>query len=164
MIRLTSPIAQPAPDDPAGDAALYERDFYAWTQAQAALLKSGNPAAADLEHLAEEIADMGREQRHAVSSQLRLLLTHLLKLRYSPATDPRSGWTAEIRNARAEIVDRLADSSSLRPQLPRLLDRSWPRARLMAAEQMERYGERSPIPRQCPFTLEQILDEDYWPG
>ena len=163
MTRIARSMQQPVTGTPPGDTSLYERDFHAWTQAQAALLKAGNPDRADLDHLAEEIEDMGREQRHAVGSHIRLLLIHLLKLRHSPAIDPRPGWRAEIRNARAEIADRLADSPSLRPYLPQLFDRAWPRARSIAADQMEAYGERPTIPRQCPFTLEQVLDERYWP-
>ena len=163
MTLLTRSMPQPAADEPSGGMSLYERDFHAWTQAQAALLKAGTADRADLDHLAEEIEDMGREQRHAVGSQNRLVLIYLLKLRYSPAIDPRPGWRAEIRNSRAEIADRLADSPSLRPYLPRLFDRAWARARSIAADQMEAYGERTTIPRQCPFTLEQVLDESCWP-
>lgn len=163
MAPLTRSMPQPAADKPSGDTPLYERDFHAWTRAQAALLKAGTAERADLDHLAEEIEDMGREQRHAVGSQLRLALIHLLKLRHSPAADPRPGWRAEVRNARAEIADRLADSPSLRPYLPRLFERAWSRARSIAADQMEAYGERTTIPQQCPFTLEQVLDESYWP-
>lgn len=36
-------------------------------------------------HLAEEIADMGKEQAHALRSALAQALAHLTKLKYSPA-------------------------------------------------------------------------------
>jgi Domain of unknown function DUF29 len=41
---------------------LYDEDFYAWTQQQAALLRRLPPAGneLDLEHIAEEIEDLGR--------------------------------------------------------------------------------------------------------
>jgi hypothetical protein len=46
---------------------LYEEDFYAWTQAQARELRrfaeSRPNVALDLPHLAEEIRDLGKEQR-----------------------------------------------------------------------------------------------------
>ena len=163
MTPLTRSMPQPAAAEPSGDTSFYERDFHAWTQAQAALLKAGTPDRGDLDHLAEEIEDMGREQRHAAGSRIRLVLIHLLKLRHSPATEPRPGWRAEIRNARAEIADRLVDSPSLRPYPPRLFDRAWSRARSIAADRMEAYGVQTTIPRQCPFTLEQALDESCWP-
>ena len=164
MSRRTQSMTRPITGERSEDASLYERDFYAWTQAQATLLEAGRLGSLDLEHLAEEIEDMGSEQRHAVSSQLRHLLTHLLKLRYSPARYPRRGWIVETQNARDEIAARLATSPSLRTQLPRLLDEEWPRARRAAVLQMDVYGEQADIPRECPFTLEQALDDDYRPG
>jgi hypothetical protein len=59
---------------------LYDQDFYAWTQAQAALLRKGAVQDLDLEHLLEEIEDMGHSQRDALASHLLVLLTHLLNL------------------------------------------------------------------------------------
>ena len=69
-------MSRPIAGERSEDTSLYERDFYAWTQAQAALLEAGHLGSLDLEHLAEEIEDMGSEQRHAVSSRLRHLLAH----------------------------------------------------------------------------------------
>ena len=156
-------MAEIVVDQRAESASLYERDFYAWSQRQAAMLRAGHLTGVDLEHLAEEIEDMGREQRRAVRSQLRHLLVHLLKLRFSPATDPRAGWIDEIHHARAEVEDRLADSPSLASHLAGLFVEAWPRARRRAISQMEAHGELPPVPEDCPFTLEQALDDDYWP-
>lgn len=156
-------MAEIAIDRRTRSASLYERDFYAWTRRQAAMLRSGDLAGVDVEHLAEEIEDMGREQRRAVRSQLRHLLVHLLKLRYSPASDPQSGWIDEVHHARAEIEDRLADSPSLAPHLAGLFLEVWPRARRRAISRMEAHDELPRVPPECPFTLEQALDDDYWP-
>jgi len=41
---------------------LYNQDFYAWTQRNADLLRQGRATEIDLEHLAEEIEEMGKEQ------------------------------------------------------------------------------------------------------
>ena len=38
---------------------LYEQDLYAWSRAQADLLRAGRFAELDLEHLIEEIEDVG---------------------------------------------------------------------------------------------------------
>lgn len=156
-------MAEIAIDRRTESASLYERDFYAWTRRQAAMLRAGNLTGVDVEHLAEEMEDMGREQRRAVRSHLRHLLVHLLKLRCSPATDPRSGWIDEIHHARAEIEDRLTDSPSLAPHLASLFVEAWPRARRRAISQMEVHDESPSVPPDCPFTLEQALDDDYWP-
>ncbi len=142
---------------------LYDQDFYAWTQRNANLLRQGRVDETDLEHLAEEIEEMGKEQRHALRSQLRHLLVHLLKLQFSTATLPRPGWIEEIQNARAEISDRLADNPSLRPQMPSIFVEIWPRASRQATESLRAYGEQPVIPQTNPFTLEQVLDDDFRP-
>ncbi|MFS8831689.1 DUF29 domain-containing protein, partial [Synechococcus sp. R8-2] len=41
---------------------LYEYDFYAWTQKQAALLKSGQWDQLDIANLVEEIEALGRQE------------------------------------------------------------------------------------------------------
>jgi len=143
---------------------LYDEDFYAWTLRNAELLRQGRVGEADLEHLAEEVEDMGREQRHALRSQLRQLVVHLLKLDCSPAKEPRRGWFEEVQNARAEIADRVSDNPSLRPQLPALFAQVWPRARRQAIEALSAFGEKGRFPADCPYTLDQALDEAFFPG
>ncbi|MBF0393862.1 MAG: DUF29 domain-containing protein, partial [Alphaproteobacteria bacterium] len=64
---------------------LYERDFFAWANEQAALLRAGNLSVADIEHIAEEIESMGRTERREMVSRLTVLLLHLLKWRYQPS-------------------------------------------------------------------------------
>ena len=91
----------------AGAAKLYDEDFYLWTRDQAAALRRlaaerwNGPL--DLEHLAEEVEDLGKSQRHAVESLLERVLEHLLKLEHSPAADPRRGWLVSVLHARAHL-------------------------------------------------------------
>src|SRR5271170_2354823 len=59
----------------------YDSDFYAWANEQAALLRSGRVAQADIEHIALEIESMGRTEKRELVSRLRVLLLHLLKWR-----------------------------------------------------------------------------------
>ena len=91
----------------------YDTDFYAWTQAQVDALRAKDWAAVDLEHVIEEIADLGNEQRHAVESHLRILLAHLLKWRYQSQRRRRS-WQTSVLNARTEITRRLAVPTTIR--------------------------------------------------
>jgi hypothetical protein len=116
-----------------------------------------------LEQLAEEIEEMGKEQRHALRSQLRHRLVHLLKLQFSVTTLTRPGRIEEVQNARAEIADRLADNPSLRPQMPSIFAEIWPRASRQAIDSLRAYGEQPAIPQTCPFTLEQTLDDIFRP-
>jgi hypothetical protein len=141
---------------------LYDEDFYAWTQEQAALLRKGAVHDLDLTNLAEEIESLGKSDRRALGSHLRNLVMHLLKWQYQP--DGRltgHSWQSSIRNARAEITVLLEDSHSFRREVAGLLVRWYPLARQTAADET-----RLPLatfPASCPWTPEQVLDADFWP-
>ncbi|HKM69015.1 MAG TPA: DUF29 family protein [Stellaceae bacterium] len=58
--------------------SLYEEDFHAWTQQQAELLRR-LPATGDeldLEHVAEEIEDLGRSDLRAAQSLCEHIIEH----------------------------------------------------------------------------------------
>lgn len=61
------------------NADTYSRDFCAWATEQAALLRAGRLADADIENIAEEIESMGRSEKRELVNRLTVLLTHLLK-------------------------------------------------------------------------------------
>ncbi len=108
---------------------------------------------------------MGSEQRHALGSAIRLILLHFLKLAHSPARDPRRGWLEEVSEYRIQMQSRLEDSPGLRRYLPDLLSRGWRDARRQAVQALrrDRVGEAD-IPEACPFTLEQVMDPDFFPA
>src|SRR5271156_1447055 len=92
--------------------SLYERDFYAWANEQASLLRAGRLAEADLENIAEEIESMARSEKRELTNRLKLLLTHLLKWRYQPTLRCK-GWSYTIEGQRGDLADHLADNPSL---------------------------------------------------
>jgi hypothetical protein len=63
---------------------LYEDDFFAWTRRQSKELRRF-ARTLDLEHLAEEIADLGKEQRNALRCWTIRIIEHLLLPEHSPA-------------------------------------------------------------------------------
>lgn len=138
----------------------YETDFYLWTQQQAALLRQGQLQAVDVANLAEEIESMGKSDRRTLGSHLRNVLLHLLKWRYQSERRGAS-WESSIRNGRDEIEAILADSPSLVPQLPALLETEYRRSRRNAVSET---GLPLPtFPEASPFTVDQVLNADYWP-
>lgn len=146
----------------ASASALYDTDFYLWTQEQAFLLAEGKARDLDWAHLAEEIADLGRSVRKAIRSQLKRLLLHLLKGQYQPeGRQTGHSWASSIRNARDEILDDLADNPSLRRLVPELVGRVYPLARHDAAD--ETGLPLATFPDVCPWSLEDVLREDFWP-
>jgi uncharacterized protein DUF29 len=138
----------------------YEDDFYTWAQEQANLLREGIWHAVDVSHVAEEIADLGNEQAHAVESHLRILLAHLLKWQYQPQRRRRS-WRLSCLNARDEIDRRLQRNPSLRHQVPLFLAGVYPKARRLA--EVETGLPLATFPEACPWSVVQVLDEDFWP-
>jgi hypothetical protein len=50
--------------------ALCNRDFYAWANEQARLLRADDLSAADIEHIVEEIESMGRSEKRELISCL----------------------------------------------------------------------------------------------
>ncbi|HEV8680756.1 MAG TPA: DUF29 domain-containing protein [Stellaceae bacterium] len=148
------------------DGPRYEDDFYAWTQYQAEVLRS-MPAPDnrfDRDNVAEEIEDLGKNERNAMRSEVRRILEHLLKLAYSPATEPRSDWMVSIANARAELDDRL--TATLRRDIEAELARLYSRAKDVAQVGLAKYGEAdlaASFPAACPYTLDQILARGWYP-
>ena len=138
----------------------YEQDFYVWLMEQATHIRAKEWEALDIDNLAEELEALGREQRHAIRSHLRILLIHLLKWACQPERRSES-WRHSIGNARAEIEGRLEMSPSLRRELPDLLAWAYPRARRATADESGIPPTR--FPETCPWSTEQVQDEDFLP-
>jgi Domain of unknown function DUF29 len=138
----------------------HDTDFYAWTQAQAQALQAKDWSALDLDHLAEEILELGSNHRFAIESQLERLLLHLLKYRYDPAQDPRRLWRLTVRHARREIAKRAG--GSLQDYPARYLAEAYQHAREDAVD--ETGLPLTTFPEGCPWTVAQVLDSDFWPA
>jgi hypothetical protein len=137
---------------------LYDTDFYAWTQRQSELIRTGKVSEIDFEHLAEEIEDMGRSQKRALESRLEVLLLHLLKWKYQPDYRGKS-WVLTIREQRLRIADLLEENPSLSGQFERSIEKAYPLAVLWA----ERETGLEVFPERCPFAVMQILDRQFLP-
>ena len=106
-------IAKPA------SMTVYEHDFYAWTQQQAAALRaavrSGANLPVDWENVAEEIESLGRSDARELRSRIATTVEHLLKLEFAPADLPRAGWEETVDRSREAFEKLIAESPSLRP-------------------------------------------------
>ena len=90
----------------------HERDFYAWASEQAALLRAGDWARADVEMIAQEIESMGKTEKRELISRLSVLLLHLLKWRFQPGLRGTS-WRLTIEEQRYKVADHIEDNPSL---------------------------------------------------
>ncbi len=139
---------------------LYDSDFYAWSREQAELLRAGKLAQADIDNIAEEIDSMGRTEKRELISRLTVLLLHLLKWRHQP--DRRGpSWEASIRVQRDDVADHLDDNPSLKPLLPQTLASAYRKACLGAVA--ETGLPFATFPEACPWTVQEALDDGFWP-
>ena len=138
----------------------YETDYLSWLDTQAQHLRAGELDQLDREHLLEELEGMSRSERRQLRNRLIVLVLHLLKMRYQPARRSRS-WTVTIITQRVDISLLLRESPSLRPTLATTLDEIYANARREAAQETGLAIDQFPV--DCPFTIDQVVDEDYWP-
>lgn len=140
---------------------LYEADFYAWTQEQAKLLREGNLDCLDISNLVEEIESLGKQERQELRNRLGVLLGHLLKWEFQPSNRSQS-WFATIREQRRRIIEKLAESPSLKPYLPEASQKAYQDGLDLAVR--ETSLSYKVFPAECPYNLEQILDAEFLPG
>jgi Domain of unknown function DUF29 len=139
---------------------LYERDFYAWANEQAALLREGKLKEADIAHIAEEIESMGRTEKRELISRLTVLALHLLKWHHQPGLRGPS-WRATIRLQRHDLTAHLGDNPSLKALLPEAIEQAYGRA-VIEAEAETGLPEFT-FPAACPWSFEEMMSEDFWP-
>jgi hypothetical protein len=140
--------------------ASYDADFYAWAREQAALLRAGRFDELDLEHLIDEVDDLGGALKRSVRLRVRTIIEHLLKLEHSPAVDPRAGWYDTVLTQRDDLLDDL--TPTLRRQVQDELPELYVRARKRAATSLRRHGEDTAadaLPDSCPYALDQITGD-----
>jgi hypothetical protein len=140
----------------------YEKDVVAWAYEQAALLRAGKLASIDIEHIAEEIEDVGKSEQREFASRMAILLAHLLKWQFQPERRTNS-WTNTILTQRAAIERRLRKTPSLKPMLTeedRIAD-MWGDAREQAANEA-RIGFAD-FPESCPWTMSSVLEQGFLP-
>ena len=148
-------------------AGLYEQDFYAWTQEQAALLREGAVQDLDRTNLAEEVEDLGHSLQDKLASHLLVLLTHLLKLSLAATHLPHDyvrasrGWRLTCQAQRLQIAKVLRRNAKLRATLRGERDDAYAVARLEAARDLPL--DTALVPEPCPWKLKQVLDPDFWP-
>jgi Domain of unknown function DUF29 len=142
---------------------LHEEDFYAWTGSRRRSCAPSASARSTWTVWSRPMEETGDVQREAALGNARVVLEHLLKLAHSPATDPRNGGRATVREHRARL--ELGLTPQLRQALQDELARVYAIARRNAEGALRDHGEQAAadaLPATCPYTLDQIT-ADWWP-
>ncbi len=144
------------------EGASYEQDVVAWANEQARLLRAGCFDLLDIEHIADEIEDVGKSEQRELANRMAVLLAHLLKWRFQEARRSRS-WTVTIKDQRKVIERRLKRMPSLKASLrdPEWWEDAWSDAVTLADK--ETGLGREHFPNVCPWEAADILSQEWLP-
>ena len=140
------------------NSSTHENDFYAWTQEQVNLLKTGQLHQIDWQNIAEEMEDMGRSEKRQLESRLEILIMHLLKWQFQPNLRSRS-WQLTIKEQRLRLEKLLEKNPSLQAHLTEAVEDVYPLATISA----ERETGLSSFPETSPYRLTEILSPEFLP-
>ncbi|WP_342627301.1 DUF29 domain-containing protein [Nguyenibacter vanlangensis] len=139
----------------------YDQDIVAWATEQARLIRAGQFDQLDIEHIADEIEDVGKSEKRELTSRMAVLITHLLKWLYQPSARS-SSWSGSIREQRKRIARALEETPSLKTSLvdPKWLGDAWSDG---LARALEETGLDT-LPEAPIWTAELMLTEGWLPG
>jgi hypothetical protein len=141
---------------------LYREDFAAWLDVQAAALRERRFTDLDLDNLIEEVEGARRAELLSVEHHAQVVIAQLLQLAHSTLGDPRWSWKSTAMAHRHELEARL--TPTLRVELEARLEKVYARGGKIAATVLETEGTPEGwLPRQCPYTLAEILADDWYP-
>lgn len=134
----------------------YEMDVVAWANEQAQLIRGKRFDLLDLEHIAEEIEDVGKSEKRELASRMAVLLAHLLKWQYQCRS-----WSQTINDQRIELNYYLDESLSLRANFDneRWLKMVWAKATSQARQE----SNLDCFPASCPWKMVDVLTHEWVP-
>jgi len=142
------------------ETPLYERDFCLWVEEQARLLREGRLEQLDIVNLIDEIEDLSISRKHAVTSNLVVILNHLLKHQSQPRGRSRS-WLASIAEHRRRLRKDFQHAPSLRGYAREQFEECYQDGRRQAL--IETGPPENALPSAPAYTLEQALDPNFLP-
>jgi hypothetical protein len=149
---------------------LYEQDYKLWLQENIKAIKENRFNDLDYINLLQELEDMGKADKNALVSNIKILIAHLpkLQIQHDAPEQMKKSWYASVDEHRERIEDSLANIPSLKNYLSEAIATSYSGARKLAIKEGQRasFEVRKPseneYPQTCPFSLEQLLDEDFY--
>ena len=138
----------------------YEEDFYGWVVANSILLKQRKFNEADMENIIEEIESMGRSEENQLTRRFSIILMHLLKWHYQPTLQCKS-WKVTLREQRRASRRLINRNPSLKAKMDNYLFDAYEDA---VDEAIKETGlDEKMFPSSCPYTLEKIMNDEFYP-
>lgn len=140
---------------------LYEIDNYLWLEETIKILSARQLNNLDIDNLIEELESLAKRDLNKVRSLLRQIIIHLLLLEYWTEEYDRNyrHWRGEIIAFREDLNNSL--TTTLKNKLSEELNHIYGVAVKFVINKADLLNKR--IPSECPYYLEQILDENFLP-
>ena len=139
----------------------YESDVVAWANEQARLIRAGQFELLDLEHIADEIEDVGKSEQRELAKRMAVLLAHLLKWQCQPERQG-SSWVRTIKEQRKRVLLRLEEIPSLSGKLSDV--KWWTDVWADAVSQAITETGVDTFPDECPWAVSEVLQPDWLPA
>ncbi|MFI0478878.1 MAG: DUF29 domain-containing protein [Candidatus Rhabdochlamydia sp.] len=141
----------------------HDEDFYGWAMAEASLLRQHKWNELDIEHLAEELESMGASERREFISRMAQLIFHLLKWHHQPDFREfnKRSWEASIQEQRKKVKKLIVDNPSFKPNMEDFVVDSYEDSILLIKK--ETPIDLKLLPAQCPYTFDQIMNDEFYP-
>lgn len=138
----------------------YDKDVYGWAVYTAQLLKDKKMDQVDFENIIEQIEALGRSLEMQLTYRLSLVLMHLLKWQYQPTLQGKS-WQVTLREQRRASRRIIDKNPSLKAKINECLFEAYEDA---IDETIKETGlDEKIFPSSCPYTFEQIMNDDFYP-
>jgi len=139
---------------------LYESDYDLWLTEIVQLLKNRDLEKLDYENLIEELETLGRSEKNAVKSLLLQIIVHLMLYEFWQSEKERNAnhWAAEIITFRVQLEDKL--TTNLKNYLADELPKIYQNALLI----VQKKTQLNSLPKNCPYSLEKLLDKQWFPN
>ncbi len=138
----------------------HDEDFYGWAMANATLLKQRKYQEADMDMIIEEIEEMGRSEKYQLIHRFSILISHLLKWKFQNELAGHR-WKCSIKEQRNKIKRLLQENPSLKPKISESMRNGYMDAVILASKDTG-FSEKH-FPAECPYTFEQIINDEFYP-
>ncbi|MGK7962376.1 DUF29 domain-containing protein [Crocosphaera sp.] len=147
---------------------LYETDYDLWLKQQMEAIEKQDSDALDWDHLGEELKDLATIPRNLINDYLMVVLLYLMKLavQRNVYLDFNSEWMINVARHRI-LINKLIKQypntlcsylqTAITPIYEDVLE-------LLLLEKDWMRNKTYEYPKFCPFTIEQILDKNFFPN
>jgi hypothetical protein len=138
----------------------HDKDLYGWAVHTAQLLKDKKMNEVDFDGIIEELEEMGISNKHAFKNRLAQLIFHLLKWQFQSHLRCRS-WEGSIEEQRIRLNDLLEENPSLKSMIGEVIEKSYKLS--LSLVRKETPLDLKSLPTECPYTFDQIMDDQFYP-